>query len=632
MASDNKVNKGDESDFKFNGRTKNLLENVFNSMNDELIVVDKDFIIREVNDYFLEQYGWKRDEIIGKFCYEILHEKERPCSEKDFKCPLKKVFNTGQPVHLKQSKKKQGASKSGSVYSAFPLLGEDGEVKYMVGLTRELTEFQYTDELLKDSEEQFRLLFNDSNVGIIFLDPAGFVIDINPKFLDILAFDREDVVKKNFFVLFSTLKMNSSDMLSTFDDNAHFDDEKNIEWKITNRKGEELFLQAHSSPILKNDIIIGRYVVVENITERKQTQRALSEYTEIIKVIFESVSDGMAISDLEGNIIEINEPGLALFGFESKDEIIGRNGLELLLEKDRSKAYQQLLKGRFRDSPLDSKYKAKSKNNGIFDLNISSTLIKDGEGNPLGFMVISKDTGKKEGNEKQLMDDKKRMELYLDQITHDVFNFNQSIITSSELLLNSDDLSELQKKYVKLTLDQAKAVSNYIFNTKKLAEVESGDLKVHNVDLYKMFSCALSRLYQSYSRRTIEINHQLKDSNITVKGNELLEHVFFNIFQNAVKFNRHDEVVIDIRHSPDRDGESLRIEIMDNGFGVPDIMKERIFDRFRTGKGDELSTGLGLTLSKEIINQCGGEIWIEDRVKKDFSQGSTLVIILPRGS
>jgi signal transduction histidine kinase len=61
-------------------------------------------------------------------------------------------------------------------------------------------------------------------------------------------------------------------------------------------------------------------------------------------------------------------------------------------------------------------------------------------------------------------------------------------------------------------------------------------------------------------------------------------------------------------------------------------MKERIFDRFRTGKGDELSTGLGLTLSKEVINQCGGEIWIEDRVKKDFSQGSTFVIILPRGS
>jgi PAS domain S-box-containing protein len=563
MASDNKGNKGDDSDFKFNSRTKNLLENVFNSMTDELIVVDNDYIIREVNDYFLEQYGWKRDEIIGKFCYEILHEKERPCSKKDFKCPLKKVFDTGQSVHLKPGRKKEGASKSGSVYSAFPLLGEDGEVKYMVGLTRELTEFQYTDELLKDSEEQFKLLFNDSSVGIIFLDPAGFVIDINPKFLEILAYEREDVVKKNFFVLFSTLKMNSSDMLSTFDDDVYSDDEKNIEWKITNRKGKVLYLLAHPSPILKNDIIIGRYVVVENITERKQTQKALGEYTEIMKGIFESVSDGMAISDLEGNIVEINEPALALFGFESKDEIIGRNGLELLLEKDRSKAYQQLLKGRFRDSPLDSKYKVKSKDHGIFDLNISSTLIKDGKGNPLGYMVISKDTGNKDENEKQLMNDKKRMELYLDQITHDVFNFNQSIITSSELLLNTDDLSEHQKKYVKLTLDQAKAVTNYIFNTKKLAEVESGDLKIDDIDLYKMFSCAMSRLYQSYSRRSIEINHQLKEANITVKGNELLEHVFFNIFQNAVKFNRHDEVVIDIRHSPDRDGKFLRIEIMD---------------------------------------------------------------------
>ena len=114
-------------------------------------------------------------------------------------------------------------------------------------------------------------------------------------------------------------------------------------------------------------------------------------------------------------------------------------------------------------------------------------------------------------------------------------------------------------------------------------------------------------------------------------GNELLEDVFHNILDNAVEYDQHDRVEVEVAMSAVEDGNYGKIEFKDHGPGVPDELKERIFTRWERGDKSVFATGLGLMLVKQIVDMCGGSVWVEDRVRGDRSAGSTFVVLLLRG-
>jgi len=74
-----------------------------------------------------------------------------------------------------------------------------------------------------------------------------------------------------------------------------------------------------------------------------------------------------------------------------------------------------------------------------------------------------------------------------------------------------------------------------------------------------------------------------------------------------------------------------KIEFKDRGPGVPDELKETIFSRMEHLDRKELATGLGLTLVKEIVGECNGNVWVEDRIKGDRMKGSNFIVTLPKG-
>jgi len=114
-----------------------------------------------------------------------------------------------------------------------------------------------------------------------------------------------------------------------------------------------------------------------------------------------------------------------------------------------------------------------------------------------------------------------------------------------------------------------------------------------------------------------------------VKGNSMIQEVFINILSNAVKFDRSQEVMLDIKIS--EDGDFYKFEFMDRGPGIKDEMKSRIFDRNVRTDDDIWGTGLGLTLVKRIVESLDGEIHVEDHVKGEREKGSNFVLTLPRG-
>ncbi|UCH88998.1 MAG: HAMP domain-containing histidine kinase [Thermoplasmata archaeon] len=233
-------------------------------------------------------------------------------------------------------------------------------------------------------------------------------------------------------------------------------------------------------------------------------------------------------------------------------------------------------------------------------------------------------------SEKRIMEERNRTRLYLDILTHDIGNMNQAILMSNEYLLLKADIQDEYKELIQSNFNHANATSDLILNIKKFSNPQQNEFLLERTDISGILKNAIERVYQTFPKHDIEINFSMPRDNVFVRGNELLYDVIVNILCNAVKYNDKSINEMEINLTEDEQGEYWKLEFKDNGPGIPDEIKDRIFKRTDRCDKWDYGSGLGLTIAYEIINRCGGKIWIEDRIKGDISKGCNFIVILPK--
>ena len=118
----------------------------------------------------------------------------------------------------------------------------------------------------------------------------------------------------------------------------------------------------------------------------------------------------------------------------------------------------------------------------------------------------------------------------------------------------------------------------------------------------------------------------------TVNANELLKDVFVNLIGNAIKHSSPDrhlaiDVALDIVE--DRGKYYCMVAVEDNGPGIPDVVKDKLFVRFSRGETKSRGSGLGLYLVKTLVEHYSGQIRVEDRVPGDYTKGARFVVMIP---
>ncbi len=122
--------------------------------------------------------------------------------------------------------------------------------------------------------------------------------------------------------------------------------------------------------------------------------------------------------------------------------------------------------------------------------------------------------------------------------------------------------------------------------------------------------------------KKINVSQRLAENNVLV--GPLMRYALRSVLVNSMKYVPSRTVDVDIRATVDRTG-ACKIEITDNGPGIPDELKSGVFRR-----EEHPGRGIGLYLVKRIINRYGGRVWIEDRVPGNRARGTRVVIILPQ--
>jgi signal transduction histidine kinase len=141
----------------------------------------------------------------------------------------------------------------------------------------------------------------------------------------------------------------------------------------------------------------------------------------------------------------------------------------------------------------------------------------------------------------------------------------------------------------------------------------------------------MNHSHQFYPNKDIQLDINTALKNVEVIANGLLLDVFENIINNAIKYNENQIVKILIKISKEiiDDIKYIRLEFLDNGIGISDEKKSIIFQKgykeIKGGKG----MGMGLSLVKILITRYNGKIWIEDRIKGDYTKGSNFILLIP---
>ncbi|MCD1295781.1 hypothetical protein CUJ83_12305 [Methanocella sp. CWC-04] len=230
--------------------------------------------------------------------------------------------------------------------------------------------------------------------------------------------------------------------------------------------------------------------------------------------------------------------------------------------------------------------------------------------------------------EEELKDAKQQAELYLDLMSHDIRNMNQVGIGFLELALDSPDIIQADKELLSKSMGSLEASTHLIDNVKKLQKVRSGELRNYKINACLVIKRILAR-YSMIPDINVRFECRIPPS-CHVMANDLIGEVFENILWNAIKYCGPQPVIrIEFEEVSVRSKSYDMISIEDNGPGIPDNVKDRIFRRLQRGDTRVRGGGMGLYLVKSLVESYDGRVWVEDRVPGDYTKGSRFIIMLP---
>jgi signal transduction histidine kinase len=200
--------------------------------------------------------------------------------------------------------------------------------------------------------------------------------------------------------------------------------------------------------------------------------------------------------------------------------------------------------------------------------------------------------------EKQVVEEKRRAELYIDLLTHDINNLNAAAMGYMQLIESKETNSGL-RDYVSKSIHALEDSSELIDSVVKLQKSRAAGLERRDVDLVKLINEVIVTVPRP-ADRSVEM-HVNSEDDARFLGSDLLRDVFANILTNAVKHSKGD-VRIEVHVGRVRRKGRLfhLVSIEDNGPGVPDDMKERIFYRAQRGRTGAVGRGIGLLTSKPV--------------------------------
>ena len=388
-----------------------------------------------------------------------------------------------------------------------------------------------------------------------------------------------------------------------------------------------------------------------SITQKKQLDRKIrvlkNQYQEILednqqeyRRIIDSIEDGYYETDLAGNFTFSNKSLLKIFGY-SKDELTGINSREFMDPQSGEKAHHIFDQVYKTGAPTKGDEFAIARKDGARGyIEISVSLMKDMEDQPIGFQGIARDITDRKKIEEELTNTNQQLEdaiaganemavkaeianqaksEFLANMSHEIRTPMNAVLGITDMLLDTN-LNEDQIDYASIIKRSGESLLSLINDILDFSKIEAGQLDFEEIDfdpeLIAYDVCELIR--PKIESKPIEILCHIGDNIPTyVKGDPLrFRQALTNLMGNAPKFTESGEIELSLDIEEEKDDLlKLHAKIRDTGIGIPKDKLSTIFTPFQQADGSTTrkygGTGLGLSICKQISKLMNGDVWAE---------------------
>lgn len=248
--------------------------------------------------------------------------------------------------------------------------------------------------------------------------------------------------------------------------------------------------------------------------------------------------------------------------------------------------------------------------------------------------ALFKDVTEEKAMEEEVKEARSESEFLNDLLSHDIINYTISALHFLQGALKSPDLTPEAKSKLEVATRDIQNAFDLASSVRDLARAKAeGEEPPESVkDLQMLVAEAIEDSKAMYFDRKMKLNIQKSAEPKYVAAGPIASRLFTNILTNAIKYDQHEEIVIDVAidNVSELGRPYWRVKISDNGVGIPDEDKQRVFERFERGSTLVRGTGLGLFVAWMIAKAYKGRIWAENRVEGDHTKGTTMVVLLPK--
>ncbi len=597
---------------------KAYFERLFETAPEAVVITANNGEIIRINQEFTRMFGYKLDEVQGKRIDNLIvpeaYEKEA--------VKYSDLVAKGHRIKTETTRKRKNGELLYVSILGTPVENDEGQIA-VYGIYRDITDRKNAEEALKESESRYRTMIETAHDMILTVNTKGDLTYLNPQAEKMMGYRTEEIAGTNY---------------SSF---THPDDKESM-LKVMREvlKGETIestvrsidisgkihIISYSAAPIYERGEIKGVVFFGRDVTMERQAQERLQESEEKLRNILFSSPDAIVTTDLEGRIMECNPASLEIFGASEPGELEGMFALEMVMKQYRYKGLKTLLQVRRDGYIKNAEFELATRNKRIISVDLSARIMRDEKDHPIGIVALVRDITQRNKDEQNLKEAKEKAEesdrlksAFLANMSHEIRTPMNAILGFSEMLKLEDISREERDEYISLINSKGHELMEIISDIIDISKIEAGDLAIEKKrvpvrnfleEIYTGFKEEMALTFRKWVQ--LRLNMPKKSDPVMDTDPIRLKQVFQNVVNNALKFTQEGYVEIGYEESKDN---RVIFCVEDTGIGIAPNKQDIIFERFRQ-VDDSMNrkyggTDLGLSISRNIIEALGGNIWVE---------------------
>jgi len=601
---------------------KALLASIVESSDDAIIGKALDGTILSWNKGAENLYGYSAGEVIGR-PISILAPADRRNEIPEI---LERIRRGEKVAHFETVRRRKDGTLVDVSVTVSPIVSANGEVTGAAMIAHDISERKRAEAELMFKTALLEAESETTIDGILVVDETGKIASYNRQFALMFGVPEDQQGQNDRPVL--------EHVLPLFADSARFLELVDYLYEHREKKCRDEIvlvdgrtLDRYSAPLVDSrGVYRARVWYFRDITERKRAEERLRKLSRAV----EQSPAAVMITDVHGAIEYVNPKFTQITGYTAA-EVKGQNPHILKSGKQPAVVYEELWRTILAGGEWRGEFANRKKSGEIYWESASIVPIRDSAGAITHFLAVKEDITERKRAEEELHRAKEAAEAanraksqFLANMSHEIRTPMNGVIGMAGLLLDTE-LSLEQRRYAEIVRSSGEALLAVINDILDFSKIEARRLNLEcaDFDLRSVLEYAASLVGIKTTEKKLELVCEVVPGTPCLLRGDAgrLRQVLVNLLGNAVKFTPQGEVAVTVHvDSEDERTATLHFTVRDTGIGFRQEQASVLFEPFVQADGSKTrrygGTGLGLTISKQLVEMMGGQIGVRSQEGK----------------